>query len=112
MFAGIDPNGEMGPIGLFIGAALFVMVGAGTLVSSFRPCWRATAQWRGDIPRSPFGTISFSGGLLLMAVAMVVCGVIDQKGPFAGAVLWLFCGGVVFLVLGPAYDLVRSLRKR
>jgi hypothetical protein len=112
MFAGIDPNAPMGPMGLFIGAALFAMVAVGTLVSSFRPCWRPTAEWRGGVARSAFGTVSFSTGLLIIAAGMVVCAASNQQGPFAGLAAWLFCGGAVILVFGPAYDLIRSLTKR
>jgi hypothetical protein len=112
MFATIDPNAEMGATGMFIGAGILAIVACGTLVSGLHPRWRAAAKWKGDLPRSAFGSVAFSAGLLTMSAGLIVRGMLGQHGPFTGAVLWLFWGGAVVLVLGPVYDLFRSMRRR
>jgi hypothetical protein len=112
MFAGINPDAEMGPTGFYLGAGIFVLVAFGTLISGLHPRWRATAKWRGGVSRSAFGTLSFAVGLLIMAAGMVVRGILNQHGPFAGIVLWLFCGGAALLVLGLVYDLLQSMMRR
>src|ERR1043165_4776904 len=108
----IDPNAEMGATGMYIGAGLFALVACGTLVSGLHPQLRPTAKWKGSVLRSPFGSIAFSVGLLVMSAGLVVRGILDQHGPFAGAVFWLFCSGATVLVLGPIFDLIQSVRKR
>jgi hypothetical protein len=112
MFAEINPNAEMGPTGFYVGAGIFMMVALGTFISGLHPRWRATAMWRGGVSRSAFGTISFSVGLVIMSAGMVVRGILNQHGPFAGIVLWLFGGGAALLVIGLVYDLLRSIVKR
>ena len=112
MIAAIDPNAEMGPTGMFVGAAFLALVACGTLVSGLHPRWRATARWKGEVLRSPFGSTAFSVGLLIMSAGLIVRGVLDQHGPFAGAVLWLFGGGAAGLVLGTVFDLIQSVRRR
>ena|SRR5438445_467690 len=111
MIATIDPNAEMGPTGMFIGAGIFALVACGTLISGLHPRWRATAKWKGGVLRSVFGSLAFGVGLLIMCAGLVVHGILDQHGPFAGTVLWLFWGGAAVLVLGPVYDLVQSMKK-
>ncbi len=111
MFAALDPNAEMGPTGMFIAAGIFLLIALATLASGLHSRWRATAEWKGGVARSPFGTLAFSIGLLIMCAGFIVCGVLDQHGPFAGVVFWLFWGGVLVLVLGPVYDLIRSMRR-
>src|SRR5438034_11529252 len=98
MLAAINPDAELGPPGMFIGAGIFALVACGTLVSCLHPRWRATAKWKGGVLRSTFGSLAFSLGLLIMCVGLVVRGVLDEHGPFAGVVLWLFCGGAVVLI--------------
>ena len=112
MFAAINPDAEVGPAGMFIAAGFLALVACGTLVSGLHPHFRPTAKWRGDVPRSAFGSLAFSIGLLIMGVALVVRGILRQQGSFAGVVLWLFCSGGTVLALGPVYDLVRGRRKR
>lgn len=97
---------------MFIGAGIFALVACGTLISGLHPRWRGTATWHGLVPRSVFGSLAFSVGVLIMAIAMVVCGVRDQPGPFVGVDLWLFFGGAALLVLGLVSDLVQSVRKK
>ena len=112
MNAAVDPDAEMGPTGMFVGAAFLALVAFGALVSGLHPRWRANARWKGGVARSPFGTTAFSVGLLIMSAGLIVRGVLDQHGPFAGAVLWLFGGGAAVLVLGPVFDLIQSVRRR
>jgi hypothetical protein len=112
MIAEINPNAEMGPTGFYVGAGIFTMVALGTLISGLHPRSRAAARWRGGLSRSVFGTLSFSVGLMIMSTGMVVRGILNQHGPFAGIVLWLFCGGTVLLVLGPLYDLLQDMMRR
>ena len=112
MLAAINPDAEMGPIGMFIGACFLALVACGILVCGLHPRLRPTAKWRAGVLRSAFGSLAFSVGLLVMSVALVVRGTLDQHGPFSGVVLWLFCGGGAVLVLGPVYDLVQSVRRR
>jgi hypothetical protein len=95
---------------MFIGAGIFTLVACGTLVSGLHPKWKATAKWRGGVRRSVFGSLAFSVGLLIMSAALVVRGVLDQHGPFAGVPLWLFCSGTGVLVLG--HDLGESMRRK
>ena len=108
----MNPDAEMGPVGFFIGAGVLVLVALGTLVSGLHPRWRGTTTWRGLIARSPIGSGVFSVGALLMSAGMVVRGILQQHGPLAGVVLWLFAGGGVVLVLGPIYDLVQKGKAR
>ncbi len=112
MLAAINPNAEMGPVGFFIFAAILALVALGTLVSGLHPRWHGTTTWRGLIARSPTGSAVFSVGALLMSAGMVVRGILEQHGPLAGILLWLFGGGGVVLVLGPVYDLVRKGKAR
>jgi hypothetical protein len=112
MFAAIDPNEEMSPVGFFIFAGILILVALGTLISGVHPRWRATAAWRGIAARSIFGSVAFSAGAFMMATGMVVRGVIEQRGPLAGIVLWLFAGGAVVLALGPLGDLLQSVTRR
>src|SRR5947209_8643610 len=98
MIAAIDPNTEMGATGMFVGAAIFALVACGTFVSGLHPRWRATAKWKGGVSRSPFGSVAFSVGLLIMSGGLIVRGILEQHGPFAGVVLWLFLGGAIVLV--------------
>ena len=112
MLSAIDPNAEMGPPGMYLGAAFLALVACGTLVSGLPPRWRATAKWRGNVRRSPFGSFAFCSGLLIMGAGMVVCGAQNQHGPMKGAAAILFWAGVVVLVLGPVYDLISSITKR
>ena len=112
MLAAIDPKAEMGATGMFIGAGVLALVACGTFVSGVHPRWRATAKWKGGVVRSLFGSVAFSAGLLVMSAGLVVRGILDQHGPFAGVVLWLFAGGAVVLFLGPVYDLLQSVRRR
>jgi len=111
IFAAIDPDAEMGPTGMFVTAGLFGIVACATLVSGLHPRWRAGAKWKGGVLRPPFGSLAFSVGLVIMSAGLVVRGIIDQHGSFAGIVLWLFCGGAAVLAVGPAY-LVQSVRRR
>jgi hypothetical protein len=111
MFAAIDPNAELGPTGFFVMAGICLLVACGTLASGLHPRWRATAKWRGGVARSVVGSLSFSFGLLIMSVAMVARGVLKQHGPLGGLVLWIFCSGAAFLILGPVYDLLQNVRK-
>jgi len=112
MFAAIDPDAEIGATGMFVAAGVLLLVACGTFVSGAHPRWRASARWNGGVVRSRFGSIAFSVGLLIMSAGLVVRGILDQHGPFAGVVLWLFCGGAVVLVLGPVYDLIQSMMRR
>lgn len=112
MFAKIDLDAEMGPTGFFIAAGFFALVAVGTLISGLHPRWRATAKWRGGVSRSPFGSLSVSVGILIMAGGFVVRGILNQHGPFAGVVLWLFLGGVTLLVVGLVHDLFQSMGRR
>jgi hypothetical protein len=112
VFAAIDPNEEMGSVGFFIFAGILILIALGTLISGVHPRWRAIATWRGLTARSVFGSVAFSAGAFIMAIGMVVRGVIEQRGPLAGIVLWLFAGGAVVLVLGPLGDLFQSVRRR
>ena len=112
MIAAIDPNGEMGPTGMFAGAAFFALVACGILVSGLHPRRHATARWKGGVSRSAFGSAASSVGLLIMSAGLIVRGVLDQHGPFAGAVLWLFGGGAAVLVFGPVFDLIQGVRRR
>lgn len=59
-----------------------------------------------------FASREVSIGLLLMCVAMVVRGILDQHGPLAGVVLWLFAGGGLVMVFGPIYDMTRNRKVR
>ena len=97
---------------MFIVAGIFALVAGGTLVSGLSPRWRATASWRGLIARSAFGSLMFSVGLVIISAGLVVRGVLDQHGSFAGVALWLFASGAAVLILGPVYDLVQSRRRR
>lgn len=108
----MNPEAEMGPVGFFTFAAILALVALGTLVSGLHPRWRGTTTWRGLIPRSAIGSAVFSVGALLMSAAMVVRVILEQHGPLAGVVLWLFGGGGVVLVLGPIYDLVQKRKAR
>ena len=101
----IDPNAELGPTGMFVGAGVLLLVAAFTLVSGLHPRWRGTATWRGMISRSVRGTWLFSLGVVLLALALCVRGALDQKGPFTGASRSLFLTGAGLVVLGPVYDL-------
>ena len=112
MFAAVNSGAEVGPTGMFIGAGLFALIACGTLVSGLHPRWRAGAKWKGSVLRSPFGSVAFSAGLLIMGAALVVRGVLDQHGSFAGTPLWLLRAGTAGLVLGPVYDLIQSVRRR
>ena len=112
MSAVVNPDAEVGPTGMFILAGFFALVACGTLISGLHPRLRPTAKWRAGVLRSAFGSLAFSGGLLMMGVGLVVRGILDQHGSFAGVVLWLFCGGAAVLALGPVYDLVQSVRRR
>jgi hypothetical protein len=112
MFAVINPDAEVGPTGMFIMAGIFALVACGTLVSGLHPRWRGSAKWKAGILRSGFGSLAFSIGLLIMCAGLIVRGILDQHGSFAGVVLWLFCGGAAVLVLGPVYDLFQSMRRR
>jgi hypothetical protein len=112
MFAAIDPNAEMSSAGFFVFAGILILVGSGTLISGVHPRWRATATWRGLTARSVFGSVAFSVGAFIMAIGMLARGVIEQRGPLAGIVLWLFAGGVVVLILGPLYDWLQSVKRR
>jgi len=112
MFAAINPDAEVGPTGMFIMAGIFALVACGTLVSGLHPRWRATAKWKVGVLRSAFGSLAFSVCLVIMYAGLIVRGILDQHGSFAGIVLWLFCGGAAVLVLGPVYDLVQSLRRQ
>jgi len=87
MFAAVNPDAELGPAGMFIAADFLALVACGTLVSGLHPHFRPTAKWRGDVPRSAFGSLTFSIGLLIMGVALVVRGILKQQGSFAGVVL-------------------------
>jgi hypothetical protein len=112
MFAAIDPNAEMGPTGMFVAAGFLALVACATLMSGLHPRWRHMAKWRGDVRRSTFGSLTFAIGLLIICLAMVIRGMLDQHGPFAGVVLWLFGSGAAVLVLGPVYDLIQNTRRR
>jgi hypothetical protein len=112
MFVTIDPNAEMGPTGMFIGAGILALIACGTLVSCLHPRFRPGAKWKGDLSRSAFGSVAFSFGLLIMGAGLIVRGILDQHGPFAGTVLWLFWGGAVVLILGPIYDFFQTSRRR
>jgi hypothetical protein len=112
MLAAINPDAEMGPVGLFIFAVFLAIFALGTLVSALHPQWRGTTTWRGLIARSPIGSAVFLVGALLMSAAMVGRGILEQHGPLTGMVLWLFVGGGIVLVLGPIYDLVRQRKAR
>ena len=112
MFAAINPDAEVGPTRMFIMAGVFALVACGTLVSGLHPRWRASAKWKGGVLRSGFGSLAFSVGLLIMCAGLIVRGMLDQHGSFAGVVLWLFYGGAAVLVVGPVYDLVQSMRRR
>ena len=107
----MNPDAEVGPTGMFILAGIFALVACGTLVSGLHPRWRPGAKWKGGVLRSAFGSVAFSVGLLIMCAGLIVRGMLDQHGSFAGVVLWLFCGGAAVLVVGPVYDLVQSMRK-
>jgi hypothetical protein len=107
-----NANAELGPTGSLVFAGFLALVACGTLVSGLHPRGRGTAKWRGDLCRSAFGSIAFSAGLLTMGVAMMVRTTLQQHGTLTGIVLWLFCGGAALVVLGPGYDLVRSVRRR
>lgn len=108
-FATINPDAEMGPVGFYVGAGLFLVLALGMLISGLHPQWRATATWRGGISRSVFGTLCFSVGLVIMSAGMVVRGVLNQHGSFAGIPLWPFGGGTFLIVLGVLYDWLRSM---
>ena len=112
MFAAIDPNEEMSRAGFFIFAGILILVALGTLISGVHPRSRANATWRGLTARSVFGSVAFSAGAFIMAIGMVIRGVIEQRGPLAGIVLWFFAGGAVVLVLGPDCDLLQSVKRR
>ena len=112
MFAVINPDAEMGPVGFYVGAGIFVMVALGILISGLHPRWRATAQWRGGLSRSVFGTLSFSVGVVIMSAGMMVRGILNQHGPFSGIALWLLIVGTALIALGPTYDLLRSMMRR
>src|SRR6185295_5012681 len=107
-----DPNAEMGPAATFICAGVLALIALGTLVSGLHPSWRDTATWQGLTSRSAFGSAAFSIGLLIMGAGMAVRAILDQHGPFAGPALLLFCTGGGLAVLGPAYDLIRNMKKR
>lgn len=111
LFAIIDPNAEIGPVGLYIGAGFLTLVSLGTLVTGVHPRFRPAAKWQGGSPRSAFGSIAFSTGLLIMCAGLVVRGLLNQHGPFAGVALYLLCGGVALSMLGPVYDLVQNSKK-
>ena len=51
MLSTIDPKAEMGPLGMYLGAAFLALVACGTLVSGLHPRWQATAKWRGSITK-------------------------------------------------------------
>jgi len=112
MVAVVNPDVEMGPLGMFVCAGFLALIACGVLVSGLHPRWRLGAKWRGGVLRSVFGSLAFSVGLLVMSIAMVVRGMLDQHGSFAGIVLWLFCGGAAALITGPVYDLIQNVRKR
>ena len=112
MFAAINLNEEMNPAGFFVFAGILILLALGTLVSGLHPRWRATATWRGSIARSFFGTVTFSVGALIMAIAMVVRGVSGRRGSLTGIVLWLSVGGAVVLLLGPVCDSFRRVTRR
>jgi hypothetical protein len=97
---------------MFICAAFCAVVAVGILISGLHPRWRATASWRRSLPRSLFGTLAFSFGLLILGAGLVVRGVLDQHGPFTGAAGRLFVGGGAVLLLGMFYDEIRSFRRR
>ena len=112
MFAAFNPGSELGPTGMFMGAGLFALIACGTLVSGLHPRWRAGAKWKGSVLRSPFGSVAFSAGLLIMGISIIVRGVLNQHGSFSGTSLWLIRIGTALLVLGPVYDLIQSVRRR
>jgi hypothetical protein len=112
MVAVTNPDAEMGPAAMFVSAGIFILIACGILISGLHSRWRDTATWRGLIPRSVPGSLISSTGILIMGVALVVRGVLDQHGPFAGIVRLLFCSGVALVVLAIVYDLARSKRKR
>ena len=112
MIIAINSHAEVGPTGMFICAGFCVLIAAGILVSGLHPRWRATASWRRSLPRSLFGTMAFSFGLLVMGAGLVVRGMLDQHGPFIGAAARLFAGGGAVFLLGPLYDEIRSFRRR
>ncbi len=108
MLASFDPNAEMGPTGMFVGAGVFALIACGTLISGLHPRWRGTATWRGLISRSVPGSLLFSIGALIFGSALLLRGLLGQHGPFSGVPALLFWSGAALLVLGPVYDLVRS----
>lgn len=107
----LHPKAEFGSTDSFIGAGLLALVAGAVLVSALYPRPRGAAERRADFLRSEFSSVAASVGLLIMSIAMVVRGILDQHGPLAGVVLWLFCGGAFLLaILGPAYDFFRRRR--
>src|SRR4051794_27881162 len=105
MLASFDPNAEMGASGMFVLAGVLALVATGALVTGLRPRWRATATWREGVRRSVFGSAAFALGLLILGAAMVVRGVLDQHGSFAGVPLLLLCCGTAVLAIGIVYDI-------
>lgn len=112
MFAEINPDAEMGPVGFYVGAGIFLVLALGMLISGLHPQWRSTATWRYGVSRSVFGTLSFSAGLVIMSAAMVVGGILDQHGRSSRIALWLCSGGTTLIVLGVLYDWLRGMIRR
>jgi hypothetical protein len=96
---------------MFLFSGVLALVACGTLASGLHPRWRITATWLGLIPRSVFGSLAFSSGVLLVGSAVLVRGVLNQHGPFTEAGELLVSTGASLLVLGPVYDLARSRRR-
>jgi hypothetical protein len=92
-------------------SGFLALVACGTLVSGLHPRWRNTATWLGLIPRSVFGSLAFSSGVLLVGSAMLVRAVLNQHGPFTEAGELLVSTGASLLVLGPVYDFARSKKR-
>jgi hypothetical protein len=109
------PKAGFGPPDCFVAAGLLVLAGAAVLGSAWLE-WSAAARKLGvprrlgEFLRSEVNSLAFAVGFSIMAVAMVVRGILDQRGPLAGIVLLLLLGGVAILFLGEAYDFIRKRR--
>jgi hypothetical protein len=112
MSASLNPNSDFGPAGDLVVAGVLVIVAMATLISAVHPRWRGKGRWTGGYLRSAFGSGAAIAGLLIMASAFVLRFVQNQQGSPAGAVLWLYICGLVFLVAGPVVDLVRGIKDR
>jgi hypothetical protein len=101
--------------GHFIAAGLLVLAGAAVLGSAWFE-WSDAArklgavQRLGDFFRAEVRSLAFAVGFAIMAIAIVIRGLLNQRGSLAGVVLWLFLGGVAILFLGEAYDFIRNRR--